>query len=116
MLFIVAGGQQLDEEGRPMTSCEDWEWIDGNIVPAYLRRRSKRGLKEGAARTRYLTDSEELSLLQAASPDVRQAIILAIDTGLRREELFSLRWYMLGSRRRPDLVRIQHDFSLSKVP
>ena len=42
-----------------------------NIVPAYLRRRSKRGLKEGAARTRYLTDSEELSLLQAASPDVR---------------------------------------------
>ena len=43
-----------------LTSCEDWEWIDGNIVPAYLRRRSKRGLKEGAARTRYLTNSEEL--------------------------------------------------------
>jgi hypothetical protein len=28
-----------------LTSCVDWEWIDSNIVPAYLRRRSKRGLK-----------------------------------------------------------------------
>jgi integrase len=75
-----------------VTSCVDWEWIDSNIVPAYLRRRSKRGLKEGAPRTRYLSEPEESALLQAATPEVRQAIILAIDTGLRREELFSLRW------------------------
>jgi integrase len=75
-----------------LTSCVDWEWLDANIVPAYLRRRSKRGLKEGAPRTRYLTEHEELALLQAASPDVRRAIALAIDTGLRREELFSLQW------------------------
>jgi integrase len=82
-----------------LTSCVDWEWIDANIVPAYLRRRSKRGLKEGAARTRYLTESEELKLLQAASPDVRRAIVLAIDTGLRREELFSLQWNQIDSDR-----------------
>jgi len=75
-----------------MTSCVDWEWIDSNIVPAYVRRRSKRGLKEGAPRTRYLTEAEEPALLEAATPEVRKAIILAIDTGLRREELFSLRW------------------------
>jgi integrase/recombinase XerD len=82
-----------------LTSCEDWEWIDGNIVPAYLRRRSKRGLKEGAPRTRYLKETEEVALLNAASPDVRQAIILAIDTGLRREELFSLRWSQIDTER-----------------
>ena len=82
-----------------LTSCVDWEWIDANIVPAYLRRRSKRGLKEGAARTRYLTESEELKLLQAASPDVRRAIVLAIDTGLRRQELFSLQWNQIDSDR-----------------
>jgi integrase len=75
-----------------LTSCVDWEWIDANIVPAYLRRRSKRGLKESPARTRYLSVAEEKSLLKAASPDVRRAIVLAIDTGLRREELFSLLW------------------------
>jgi integrase len=77
-----------------LTSCEDWEWIDdgGNIVPAYLRRRAKRGLKEAPPRTRYLCDGEEAKLLQAATPAVRQAILLAIDTGLRRDELFGLQW------------------------
>ena len=75
-----------------LTSCVDWEWLEVNIVPSYLRKRRKRGLKEGEARTRYLTDNEETALLKAATPAVRDAITLAIDTGLRREEMFSLRW------------------------
>lgn len=77
-----------------LTSCVDWEWMDegGNIVPAYLRRRAKRGLREAPARTRYLSEAEEGTLLESASEHVRQAIILAIDTGLRREEQFSLTW------------------------
>jgi hypothetical protein len=37
-------------------------------------------LKEGAARTRYLTIEEEIRLLAAATDDVRDAIIVAIDT------------------------------------
>jgi integrase len=75
-----------------LTSCVDWEWIETNIVPAFLHRRAKRGLKQGPPRTRYLTEKEEIALLNAAKPELRQAIVLAIDTGLRREELFSLRW------------------------
>jgi integrase len=84
-----------------LTSAEDWEWIDdgANPVPAYLRRRARRGLKEAPPRTRYLTLQEEVRILQAASAEVRKAIILAIDTGLRREELFSLTWLQV------DLVR-----------
>lgn len=40
-----------------MSYCEEWEWIeDGkNIVPAYLRRRRRKGLKEAPGGTRYLT-------------------------------------------------------------
>lgn len=77
-----------------LTSAEDWEWIeDGrNEARTYLRRRAKRGLKEGDPRTRYLTEAEEAALLGAASADVADAMALAIDTGLRREELFSLTW------------------------
>jgi integrase len=77
-----------------MTSCQDWEWIeDGkNPIPSYLRRRSKRGLKEAPGRTRYLTEAEEAALLSAATPAVRQAMTLAIDTGLRLDELFGLQW------------------------
>jgi integrase len=84
-----------------LTSCEDWEWIDdgGNIVPAFMRRRSKRGLKEAPPHTRYLTTEEEVSLLQAATPAVQQAITLAIDSGLRREELFGLKWLQVDQTR-----------------
>lgn len=85
-----------------MLSCAiEWEWIEdaGNPVPAYMRRRAKRGLAEGRPRTRYLTEAEEAKLLSAATPAARDAMILAIDTGLRREELFSLTW------RQVDLLR-----------
>jgi integrase len=84
-----------------MTSAEDWDWLDdgANPVPAYLRRRAKRGLKEAPPRTRYLTETEEADLLSAASPESRQAIILAIETGLRREELFGLQWKQIDFAR-----------------
>jgi integrase len=91
-----------------LTSAMDWEWHDANPVLPFLKQRSKRGLKEGAARTRYLTEAEEWRLIEAATASyvnlgkrtaVREAIILAIDTGLRREELFSLTWKQV------DLIR-----------
>ncbi|MPZ58476.1 MAG: tyrosine-type recombinase/integrase [Rhizobiales bacterium] len=84
-----------------MTSATDWEWIvDGcNPVPSYMRRRAKRGLKEAPPRTRYLTEAEEQALLSAATAAPRAAMILAIDTGLRREELFSLTWAQVDMAR-----------------
>src|SRR6185437_8560903 len=71
----------------------------GNPVPGYLRRRAKRGLKEAPGRTRYLTLAEEALLLKHASSEVAKAITLAIDTGLRREELFSLQWRQVEHNR-----------------
>jgi integrase len=75
-----------------LTSAIDWEWLKENPVPGYLRRRAKRGLKEGQAKTRYLTEAEEKKLLDAASDEPRQAMMLALDTGLRLNELFDLKW------------------------
>jgi integrase len=81
-------------------SCAvEWEWVDVNPVPAYLKRRSKRGLKEAEPRTRWLTHEEEQRLLAAATPVVRQAIAFAIDTGLRREEQFSLKRFQVSLAR-----------------
>lgn len=72
--------------------CIEWEWCDANPVPAYMRRRKKRGLREAQPLTRYLSHTEETKLLEHATPAVRQAIAFAIDTGLRREEQFGLTW------------------------
>lgn len=82
-----------------LTSCQEWEWIDVNPVPAYLKRRSKRGLKEAPPRTRYFTTEEEEKIIKSATSQVRNAIILAIETGLRREELFSLTWAQIDRAR-----------------
>lgn len=82
-----------------LTSCVEWEWIDTNPVPAYLKRRSKRGLKEAPPRTRYFTTEEEESIINSATYHVRRAIILAVETGLRREELFSLTWDQIDAAR-----------------
>jgi integrase len=75
-----------------MGHAVDWEWIEVNPVPAYLRQRRRKGLREAPARTRYLTHMEERALLAKATPDVRRAIEFAIDTGLRLEEQFGLTW------------------------
>lgn len=84
-----------------LTSCEEWDWIPegSNPIPGYLKRRSKRGLKEAPPRTRYLSEDEEAKILAKASPAVRQAIMVAIDTGLRLEEQFSLAWPQVDFRR-----------------
>jgi integrase len=78
--------------------CVEWEWCDANPVPAYLKRRKKRGLREAPPRTRYLSHEEEASLLVHATPAVRTAVEFAIDTGLRREEQFSLTWDRIDLR------------------
>jgi integrase/recombinase XerD len=71
--------------------AEEWEWVQRNPVKPFLRGRAKAGLTEGLARTRYLTLAEESAVLQEAGPKAAAAIVFAIDTGLRKEEQFSLR-------------------------
>lgn len=78
-----------------LTCCEDWEWLDDgrNPVPAYMRRKAKRGLKEAPSRSRYLSEAEEAALVaECKTPWLRAAVILSIETGLRKEELLSLTW------------------------
>ena len=82
------------------STAEEWEWAAKNPVKPYLRGRAKRGLKEGDPRTRYLDHQEETALLQAASPKAAEAIIFAIDTGLRKKEKLSLLWSRVDLRAR----------------
>ncbi len=70
----------------------EWEWIDVNPVPGFLRRMKRRGMKESPSRTRYLSQAEEKALLANATPYVADGIRFAIDTGLRKEEQFSRNW------------------------
>ena len=73
------------------SSAEEWEWVNNNPVKPYKRGRVKRrSLKDSEPRTRYLDHEEETRLLEACTDHFRPLVIFAIDTGLRREEQFSL--------------------------
>lgn len=76
-------------------ACE-WDWIEGNLVHAF----SKRGLKEAAPRVRFLTVDEFARLHDAAAPHLRPMLRLAVGTGMRLEELLSLRWPQIDLARR----------------
>jgi integrase/recombinase XerD len=82
-------------------SCaEVWEWMNGNPVKAYLRGRRQQGqIVESAPRNRYLDHAEERAILQYAGDNIRDALVFAIDTGLRAQEQWSVR------RKDIDLVR-----------
>lgn len=73
-----------------------WAWLDTNPVTAF----NKRTLKESRPRTRFLTHAEYEALLATAADHVRPAITLAVETGLRKEELFGLTVAAIDLRRR----------------
>ena len=71
--------------------------IQNPVASFVIRARARQdgtALKKAAPRTRHLSESEEDRLLHASDPIplLRAAIAIAIDTGLRKEELFGLRW------------------------
>lgn len=88
---------------RKLYSCaETWEWIAGNPVKAYLRGRGTE-LAENQPGNRVLTHQQEADLIASAIEWWERApsgnrrpvpwhiiIPVAIDTGLRKQELFSL--------------------------
>lgn len=71
--------------------CEEWGWVTSNPAKPYLRSR-KSALRESAPKEAYWTPEQEAAALPLAPPKARDAMVFAIDTGLRREEQFSLLW------------------------
>ncbi|MEM6623874.1 MAG: tyrosine-type recombinase/integrase [Pseudomonadota bacterium] len=86
-----------------------------NPVSRYLRRRARQGaLREGDARTRYLSHDEEVALLEAARAradkdrrvaGLAEAIEFAIDTGARLEEQFGMKWQDVSQKREEIRIR-----------
>jgi integrase/recombinase XerD len=79
-----------------------WGWLGTNPVTAL----NKRSLKTSRPRTRFLTPAELDQLLTATADHIRPAIILATETGLRKEELFSLTLSGIDLTRRE--IRLDH--------
>jgi integrase len=79
-----------------------WGWLDTDPVTSF----GKRTLKEARPRTRFLTHAEYDVLLANAAEHVRPATTLAVETGLRNEELFGLTVSAIDLARRE--IRLDH--------
>ena len=69
---------------------KQWNWCESSPVENVQRP------KVSNERTRYLTDAERESLLNAcknsSNPDLYLVVVLAISTGMRKGEIMGMRW------------------------
>jgi integrase len=92
------------------SACETWEWTGErpNPIKPYMRGRARSGgLREAPARQRYLSHDEEKEILAEAAQKAKVAIAFAIETGLRKEEQFSLRRTDVDLKQRELTIRAE---------
>src|SRR4030042_5265153 len=79
--------------------------VDWNMVEEETLKRARRVklLTENNKRLRYLSKEECQSLINACDQHLRPAVITALNTGARKEEILSLKW---------DNVDLKHGFIL----
>ena len=70
--------------------AENIELCNHSDIPNF--KSIKKILRKSPPRTRYLSENEYDALLEASSSSLKNIIILATQTGLRKEEFLSLRW------------------------
>lgn len=76
------------------TKAIEWGYVKVNPAKAVRR------LKEPPGRLRYLSLDEIQALLKACSEHVRPIVVTALNTGMRRSELFNLRWLDIDFKNR----------------
>jgi integrase len=65
--------------------------------------------REDNARTRFLTEEEEVRLLAHCNPQLKPVVMTALHTGFRKSELLSLRWEHVDFRNR--LIKVDASYT-----
>jgi integrase/recombinase XerD len=89
-----------------------WGWVDTNPVTTF----SKRTFKESRPRTRFITQEEFSRLYEAASDDLKPVLMVAVEAGLRKEELLGLKVSSIDFRRRELHLDVTKTNSPRRVP
>ena len=79
-------------------AVREWEWTRDNPVKKISME------KENNRRDRWLTEEEEIRLLEKASEWLREIIAFALNTGMRLGEILSLTWKAVDFSRRTATV------------
>jgi integrase len=95
-------------------ASSEWNWMDDSPM------RKVRKPKEPRGRVRFLSDEERQGLLAACkgshNPYLYTVVVVALSTGARRGELFSLRWPDVDLKRRMLTLRETKNGETRSVP
>ncbi|MCX8254505.1 Site-specific recombinase XerD [Beijerinckiaceae bacterium RH AL1] len=98
--------------GSVFTAAIRRGWVDTSPVTAF----GKRALKESRPRIRFVSREEFARLHDAASETLKPILVLAVETGMRKEELLSLQLEQIDLRRREVHLEITKTSSPRRVP
>jgi len=92
------------------TKAIEWDYIKANPV------KMVKLLKEPPGRMRYLKPEEVKKLLEACHGYLRSIVITALNTGMRRGEILTLRWIDVDLRNRKVTVRKPKNNEIRVIP
>ena len=98
--------------GSVFTAAIRRGWVETSPITAL----NKRALKESRPRIRFLTRDEFARLHTAANDTLKPILVLAVETGMRKQELLSLRNEQIDLRRREVHLEITKTSSPRRVP
>lgn len=84
---------------RMFSVAEEWGYVKGNPVKAVRMFSERENMRE-----RVLTENEEGRLLKESADHLRPIIIVALNTGMRKNEILTLSWKQVDLKER--LIRV----------
>lgn len=95
-------------------AVKEWHWLPDNPLSRVNKKPEPRG------RVRYLSDDERAALLEACRNSeykpLRLIVLFAMTTGMRRGELFGLRWQDIDLERRVAVLQDTKNGDRRSVP
>ncbi|MCC7201869.1 MAG: site-specific integrase [Nitrospirae bacterium] len=85
------------------SKAADWDMVESEVLKNV---RKVKLLRDDSERLRYLSKEECQALINACDPHLKPIVITALNTGMRRGEILSLRW---------DNIDLKHGFILLDV-
>ena len=91
-------------------AVREWEWIDKNPFERVKIEKPNNKIE------RWLSEQEEISLLKASLPWLREIIIFALHSGMRQNEILSLKWTQVDLKRRTVTLLVTKNKEKRTIP
>jgi len=93
------------------TRASEWQLFSGENPLKKIKR-----YRENPSRTIYLSQEEIARLLNECSEELREVVLVALGTGMRKGEIFSLKWVDIDMENRLIHVRDSKNFAGRDIP